>query len=257
MNDVPDAPPSGVLETVAPVLAPADRAQSLALHLHRHLRATSSARAKSPFSIRGRTTSPSGAACGGGRGRAGRLCRRHPHRIATTARSPGGSRRRRAPKIVGARPHVPRPGAPQGLDAAHDLTYAPDRILGDGESVAFGEHALTALATPGHAANHLCFSWGEALFSGDHVMALVDLGGRAARRVDGRLHGIAGKAARPRRDNLLARPRRPGARPEALRARAHHPPQASARRRSWRGWRRARRRSPRSWSRTTSGSRRS
>ena len=31
---------------------------------------------------------------------------------------------------------------------------------------------LTALATPGHAANHLCFVWGEALFSGDHVMGL-------------------------------------------------------------------------------------
>ena len=74
-------------------------------------------------------------------------------------------------EIVGARPHVPRPGAPQGLDAAHDLTYAPARVLGDGESVAFGDHELTALATPGHAGNHLCFVWGDSLFSGDHVMA--------------------------------------------------------------------------------------
>ena len=73
--------------------------------------------------------------------------------------------------IVGARPHVPRPGAPQGLDAAHDLTYAPARVLGEGESVEFGDHRLTALATPGHAANHLCFVWGDCLFSGDHVMA--------------------------------------------------------------------------------------
>jgi glyoxylase-like metal-dependent hydrolase (beta-lactamase superfamily II) len=73
-------------------------------------------------------------------------------------------------KIVGARPHVPRPGAPQGLDAAHDLAYAPSRVLAEGERLAFGDHELTALATPGHAANHLCFVWGEALFSGDHVM---------------------------------------------------------------------------------------
>ena len=74
-------------------------------------------------------------------------------------------------QIVGAAPHVPRPGAPQGLDAAHDLTYAPVRVLTEGESLNFGRHALTALATPGHAGNHLCFVWGDALFSGDHVMA--------------------------------------------------------------------------------------
>jgi glyoxylase-like metal-dependent hydrolase (beta-lactamase superfamily II) len=74
-------------------------------------------------------------------------------------------------EIVGARPHIPRPGVPQGLDAAHDLTYAPSRVLGDGDSVDFGDHRLTALATPGHAGNHLCFVWGDALFSGDHVMA--------------------------------------------------------------------------------------
>jgi glyoxylase-like metal-dependent hydrolase (beta-lactamase superfamily II) len=74
-------------------------------------------------------------------------------------------------QLVGARPHVPRPGAPQGLDASHDLSYAPAQVLSDGESVEFGDHRLTALATPGHAGNHLCFAWGDSLFSGDHVMA--------------------------------------------------------------------------------------
>jgi glyoxylase-like metal-dependent hydrolase (beta-lactamase superfamily II) len=73
--------------------------------------------------------------------------------------------------VVGAAPHLPRPGAPQGLDAAHDLTYAPSRVLAEGESVTFGTHRLTALATPGHAGNHLAFVWNDALFSGDHVMA--------------------------------------------------------------------------------------
>ena len=72
--------------------------------------------------------------------------------------------------VVGARPHVARTGAPQGLDAAHDLAYAPTRSLSDGERLDFGPHTMTALATPGHAGNHLCFAWGQALFSGDHVM---------------------------------------------------------------------------------------
>ncbi len=75
--------------------------------------------------------------------------------------------------IVGARAHVPRPGAPQGLDASHDLAYAPDRALANGERIAGNGFTLEAIATPGHAANHLCFALLEenALFSGDHVMA--------------------------------------------------------------------------------------
>ena len=78
----------------------------------------------------------------------------------------------RAP-IVGARAHVARPGAPEGLDAAHDQTYSPDAAIADGEAIAFGGVTLSALATPGHAANHLAFELRQedALFSGDHVMA--------------------------------------------------------------------------------------
>ena len=29
---------------------------------------------------------------------------------------------------------------------------------------------LTAVATPGHTSNHLCFAYGDALLTGDHVM---------------------------------------------------------------------------------------
>jgi glyoxylase-like metal-dependent hydrolase (beta-lactamase superfamily II) len=48
-----------------------------------------------------------------------------------------------------------------------DATFAPDIGLRDGEAVA----GLTAVFTPGHAADHLCFAWGDGiLFSGDHVM---------------------------------------------------------------------------------------
>lgn len=75
--------------------------------------------------------------------------------------------------IVGARAHVAREGAPNGLDAAHDLAYAPDAALADGARIEGRGFTLEAIATPGHAANHLCFALLQenALFSGDHVMA--------------------------------------------------------------------------------------
>ncbi|MFN3592325.1 MAG: MBL fold metallo-hydrolase [Thermaurantiacus sp.] len=57
-------------------------------------------------------------------------------------------------------------------DAGFDPGYAPDRVLTDGESVSGGGWTLTAVHTPGHTSNHLCFSLEEekALFTGDHVM---------------------------------------------------------------------------------------
>lgn len=57
-------------------------------------------------------------------------------------------------------------------DASFDGDYVPDRVLADGESVSGDGWTLTAVATPGHTSNHLCFALPEAnaLFSGDHVM---------------------------------------------------------------------------------------
>ncbi|WP_240325507.1 MBL fold metallo-hydrolase [Sphingomonas mesophila] len=56
-------------------------------------------------------------------------------------------------------------------DAAFDGDYAPDRVLGDGDAIALGGGAeLVAVATPGHTSNHLCFAYGDILFTGDHVM---------------------------------------------------------------------------------------
>lgn len=48
-----------------------------------------------------------------------------------------------------------------------------DRVIGDGDVVGHGDAALTAVATPGHASNHLCFWSAERrlLFTGDHVMS--------------------------------------------------------------------------------------
>ena len=75
--------------------------------------------------------------------------------------------------ILGCAPHSPLDGAAGRLDASHDLDYAPDRVLRDGESLEGDGFTLEAVATPGHASNHLCFALPQeaALFSGDHVMA--------------------------------------------------------------------------------------
>lgn len=54
----------------------------------------------------------------------------------------------------------------EGVDAA----FAPDRCIADGETIEGSDWQLQALHTPGHMGNHLCFAWGDQLFSGDHVM---------------------------------------------------------------------------------------
>lgn len=76
-------------------------------------------------------------------------------------------------KIIGCRPYVPHAEIQSGRGESHDLIYAPDHVMADGESLAGQGFELVAIATPGHASNHLCFALpGEhTLFSGDHVMA--------------------------------------------------------------------------------------
>lgn len=77
-------------------------------------------------------------------------------------------------KIVGCDVFRPGPSlVEKGLDAAHDRAYAPDSIMRHGDVLSGKGWSLEAVATPGHASNHLCFAWREenALFSGDHVMA--------------------------------------------------------------------------------------
>lgn len=74
-------------------------------------------------------------------------------------------------------PHRPgrpdRPGETRAPSPSGDYATRPDRRLGDGEVVTGEGWSLTAVATPGHAANHLAFALAEeaTLFSGDHVMA--------------------------------------------------------------------------------------
>ncbi len=61
-------------------------------------------------------------------------------------------------------------GQPIGGGEGVDSTFAPDECLPDGTELDIGGLALRALHTPGHLGNHLCFLWGQALFSGDQVM---------------------------------------------------------------------------------------
>lgn len=73
--------------------------------------------------------------------------------------------------VIGCAPLVIESGEPR-VDAPFDKSYAPDRVLEDNEQLTGPDWTLTALATPGHTSNHLCFALEEsgALFTGDHVM---------------------------------------------------------------------------------------
>lgn len=64
-------------------------------------------------------------------------------------------------------------GAGNVLDASADLDFNPDRRLRHNELVDCGEFKILAIATPGHAENHMAFALESEgiLFSGDHVMA--------------------------------------------------------------------------------------
>ena len=72
--------------------------------------------------------------------------------------------------IIGCAPLVLDSVGPRA-DASFDKAYAPDKVLADGEEIEFDSgKRLIAVATPGHTSNHLCFAFGDALFTGDHVM---------------------------------------------------------------------------------------
>ncbi len=91
----------------------------------------------------------------------------HTHRDHSPAARPL-SERTGAP-IVGCAPLALETVGPRA-DASFDGDYAPDQALGDGEEIEVDGKPVTAVATPGHTSNHLCFAYGDALFTGDHVM---------------------------------------------------------------------------------------
>ncbi|MEA3082167.1 MAG: hypothetical protein QOD54_1835 [Sphingomonadales bacterium] len=91
----------------------------------------------------------------------------HTHRDHSPAAQPLAERT--GAPIVGCAPLALETVGPRA-DASFDGDYSPDRVLGDEEQLRVDGEPLTAVATPGHTSNHLCFAWRGALFSGDHVM---------------------------------------------------------------------------------------
>jgi glyoxylase-like metal-dependent hydrolase (beta-lactamase superfamily II) len=63
-------------------------------------------------------------------------------------------------------------GRPPPEGRHQDQSFAPHRVLEDGESLRTSEFELQALHTPGHASNHLCYlhSGHRMLFTGDHII---------------------------------------------------------------------------------------
>ena len=97
----------------------------------------------------------------------------HTHKDHSSAA--GALKKATGAKIFGCAPYAPSPDiliTGPGLDAAHDGNYSPDYILRDGDKISLATTTVSALATPGHTANHLCYALEEekALFTGDHVM---------------------------------------------------------------------------------------
>jgi glyoxylase-like metal-dependent hydrolase (beta-lactamase superfamily II) len=91
----------------------------------------------------------------------------HTHRDHSPAARPL-TERTGAP-IIGCAPLALETAGPRA-DASFDGDYAADRVLADGEELLIDGEPVIAVATPGHTSNHLCFAYGDALFTGDHVM---------------------------------------------------------------------------------------
>ncbi|MNS73758.1 Hydroxyacylglutathione hydrolase [compost metagenome] len=74
--------------------------------------------------------------------------------------------------ILAAQPPARTTHASAALDEDDDADFAPDVILTGGEMIEGDGWTIEALATPGHASNHMAFVLRDenALFSGDHVM---------------------------------------------------------------------------------------
>jgi glyoxylase-like metal-dependent hydrolase (beta-lactamase superfamily II) len=95
------------------------------------------------------------------------ICCTHTHRDHSPAARPLGQAI--GAPVIGCAPLALETAGPRA-DAAFDTDYAPDRVLADGESIMVDGQPLTAVATPGHTSNHLCFAYGDVLLTGDHVM---------------------------------------------------------------------------------------
>ena len=90
----------------------------------------------------------------------------HTHRDHSPAAAP--LKAATGAEIVGCAPLTINDDGPRA-DAAFDISYAPDRILTNGERITRPGWTIETVATPGHTSNHLCYHLVEenALFTGD------------------------------------------------------------------------------------------
>ena len=97
------------------------------------------------------------------------ICCTHTHRDHSPAAAPLAART--GAPVVGCAPLVLESAEPRA-DAPFDPDYRPDRVLADNDRIEGPGWTLTAVATPGHTSNHLCYALEEsgALVTGDHVM---------------------------------------------------------------------------------------
>jgi glyoxylase-like metal-dependent hydrolase (beta-lactamase superfamily II) len=93
----------------------------------------------------------------------------HTHRDHSPAAAPLAART--GAPVMGCAPVVAQ-GRGSGMEGSFDSSYAPNRIMAEGDTVSGDGWTLRAVATPGHTSNHVCFALPEAnaLFTGDHVM---------------------------------------------------------------------------------------
>src|SRR5262249_30654077 len=93
----------------------------------------------------------------------------HTHRDHSPAA--GAVRRATGAPTCGYGPHAASLDTTQ-VEEGSDRDFVPDQVIRDGDAIDGPGWHLTAVHTPGHTSNHLCFVLAEEriLFSGDHVM---------------------------------------------------------------------------------------
>jgi glyoxylase-like metal-dependent hydrolase (beta-lactamase superfamily II) len=74
--------------------------------------------------------------------------------------------------LLAARTGATLSGRPAPGDGRQDLSFAPQRVLEDGDEIRIENFRVRALHTPGHASNHVCYLIDDSalLFTGDHLM---------------------------------------------------------------------------------------
>lgn len=96
----------------------------------------------------------------------------HTHRDHAPLARPFAEAVGEPPILAGQLPMPTISGSGSGLDENEDYDFRPDALLAGGEWIEGDGWTLEAMATPGHASNHMAFVLRQenALFSGDHVM---------------------------------------------------------------------------------------